>query len=100
MAHSPRLAELLLAYEVADLVAGISPEGAKELIAERTRLMESQSVIADPIYYASSCPETERWFVCKEGVDNNLCECFAWGGATAEDNAIQIAHAINILRML
>ena len=96
MAHPSRLAELLLAYEAADLVAGISPEGAEELIAERGRVMESQKLIDLPVYYAHACPETERWFVCKEGVDGNLCECFCYMGNTAEDVAVSIAHIMNL----
>lgn len=35
-------------------------------------------------YYAHQCPETKRWFLCREGDDNNLCECFEWGGKSAE----------------
>lgn len=27
-------------------------------------------------FYAHQCPETKRRFVCQEGVDNNICECF------------------------
>jgi hypothetical protein len=85
-----RLAEILSSYSVIDLVEGISPEGASELLAVGRRIMGK-------VYYPHQCIETGRWFVCLEGEDDNLCECFDWGGKTAEEMANGIANALNFM---
>ena len=48
------------------------------------------------MYYANQCPETGRWFVCRQGADNNLCECFDWNGTPAAEIASFIADAFNL----
>lgn len=86
------LRDLLLAYSVQDLVDGISPEGAAELLAAGRMIVEEPK----PNFYPHRCPETGRWFVCHEGVDSNLCEVFAWREHGAQRNAEAISDALNV----
>lgn len=81
------LRDLLLAYSVQDLVDGISPEGAAELLAA------GRDDERGPRFYAR--PESGRWFVCLEGTEYELCECFAWETFRASEVARIVAMAMN-----
>jgi hypothetical protein len=62
---------------------------------EAVDLLDKEPVMNPGQFYAHQCPETKRWFVCQDGVDNNLCECFAWNGRSAQDIAGMITAFVN-----
>ncbi len=51
-------------------------------------------------FYAGTCQDTSRWFVCIYGIDNNIAEAFANADGTAEAHAREIAAALNIAQAL
>lgn len=46
-------------------------------------------------YYVSVCPETKQVFICKVGVDNNLCMVFDHGKRSDTENARKIVDTLN-----
>jgi|GEM_PF-4236915 len=47
-------------------------------------------------FYACTCPDTGRVFICEPGVNNNLCEVFARNdNEKVESNAEFIVRALN-----
>lgn len=46
-------------------------------------------------YYPHQCPDTGRWFICEQGVDNNLAEVFDHNNVPAVLTAYRMAHCMN-----
>lgn len=95
--------EIILGNDPGELVSDYTVDPFLDRITEEHSEYWSNRTLTrvNTPYYVSTCPDTDRVFVCQYGVDHNICEVFARSDdETAGDNAEFIAHSLNCLLRL
>lgn len=91
---------IILGNDPGELVSGYTVSEFLDRITEEHSEYWSTPLPPDQppgAWYVSTCPDTQRVFVCQMGVDNNICEVFSRGPSeTVGDNAWLIADALNL----